>query len=206
MTKTVKPPKQDLAMLLGKIRNCRECASALPHKPRPVLAAGIDAKILIIGQAPGKRVQDSGVAWNDASGDRLREWLGLDSNIFYDESFIALMPMGFCYPGTGDSGDLPPRPECAPLWHEPLLELLSNVRLTLLVGAYAQRHYLSKKSKRTLTETVAAWKEYRPKYVPLPHPSPRNNIWMKKNPWFDDMVLPYLKQRVGRLLKERNAT
>ena len=202
MANSVPPVKRDLAELLREIRQCRECASVLPCPPRPILAAGAGAKIVIIGQAPGRRVHDSGVAWDDPSGRRLREWLGVDSKTFYDESFIALVPMGFCYPGTGNSGDLPPRPECAPLWHEPLLELLPNVQLTLLVGNYSQRNYLSKQRKKTLTETVAAWTEYRPKYLPLPHPSPRNNIWIKKNPWFEKTVLPYLKRRVKRMLKD----
>ena len=190
---------QDLSRLLTEIRQCRECASALPCPPRPVLAAAVEAKVLIIGQAPGRRVQESGIAWDDPSGNRLREWLGIDSETFYNESFIALMPMGFCYPGTGKSGDLPPRPECAPLWHDSLLALMPHIQLTLLIGTYSQRYYLGNNTKKTLTETVAAWEDYQPHYLPLPHPSPRNNIWIKKNPWFEDNILPYLKQRISEL-------
>ncbi|MFT5527517.1 MAG: uracil-DNA glycosylase [Pirellulaceae bacterium] len=198
----MKVPKLEssLLKLLVEIRGCRECEKDLPCGPRPILAAHQDASILIIGQAPGQRVHDSGVAWADPSGDRLRDWLGVDSADFYNESKIALVPMGFCYPGTGKSGDLPPRPECAELWHERLLEKLSGVKLTLVVGAYAQKYRLGKQRKSTLTATVQAWKEYRPACLPLPHPSPRNNIWIKKNPWFAEEVLPYLKQRVKRLL------
>ncbi|MCL4109055.1 UNVERIFIED_CONTAM: hypothetical protein GTU68_032178 [Idotea baltica] len=173
----------------------------LPCGPRPVLAAHQDAAILLIGQAPGRRVHESGIAWDDPSGERLRDWLGLDSTDFYDESKIALVPMGFCYPGTGKSGDLPPRRECAELWHERLLGQLTNVRLTLVIGAYAQKHHLGKRRKPTLTETVKAWKEFTPAILPLPHPSPRNNIWMKKNPWFAKEVLPYMKRRVKRVLR-----
>lgn len=186
--------------LLGEIRSCTECEKELPCGPRPILAAHQEAPILIIGQAPGQRVHDSGVAWDDPSGERLREWLGVDSDDFYDESKIALVPMGFCYPGTGKSGDLPPRRECAELWHEKLLTELTGVKLTLLVGAYAQKYRLGKNRKPTLTATVRAWKEFTPACLPLPHPSPRNNIWMKKNPWFAEEVLPYLKRRVRRAI------
>lgn len=189
-----------LAELLTEIRACTECEKDLPCGPRPIVAAHQDAPILIVGQAPGQRVHDSGVPWDDPSGERLRDWLGIDSNLFYDESKIALVPMGFCYPGTGKSGDLPPRTECAELWHERLFSELKGVKLTLLLGAYAQKHQLGKRRKPTLTATVKAWKQFTPASLPLPHPSPRNNIWMKKNPWFAEEVLPYLKRRVKRVL------
>lgn len=194
-------PVAPLLKLLHEIRSCTECEQDLPCGPRPVLAAHQDASILLIGQAPGRRVHDSGVAWDDPSGERLRDWLGIESVDFYDESKIALVPMGFCYPGTGKSGDLPPRRECAELWHERLLAELTSVKLTLLVGAYAQKYRLGKRRKPTLTATVQAWKEFTPAVLPLPHPSPRNNIWMKKNPWFTKDVLPYLKRRVKRVLR-----
>ena len=189
-----------LAELLIEIRNCRECEAELPCEPRPVLAAGKDARILIIGQAPGKRVHETGIAWDDPSGNRLREWLKIESHQFYDESIVALVPMGFCYPGKGKSGDLPPRTECAALWHERLLAELPNIELTLLVGQYAQKRYLGERCKSNLTQTVQAWEDYWPSLLPLPHPSPRNNIWLSKNPWFEDDVLPSLRSRVSALL------
>jgi uracil-DNA glycosylase len=155
---------------------------------------------LIVGQAPGTRVHETGIPWNDPSGDRLRDWLRLDREQFYDERKLAIVPMGFCYPGRGRSGDLPPRPECAKAWHDELLEHLPRIALTLLVGQYALARYLGERRRENLTETVRAWKEYRPTYLPLPHPSPRNNIWLKKNPWFEDQVVPYLRRRVNRVL------
>ena len=167
--------------------------------PRPVLAAREEAKILIIGQAPGSRVHASGVPWDDPSGQRLRQWLQVDPETFYNPSLFAIIPMGFCYPGTGGTGDLPPRPECAPLWHGPLLQRLPNIELTLLLSRYAQAAYLGSLKKKTLTETVRAFREYEPRFLPLPHPSPRNNRWLKKNPWFETEVLPHLRQRVARL-------
>jgi uracil-DNA glycosylase len=189
-----------LPQLLVDIRECRACEEALPCGPRPIVVAHQDARILVIGQAPGRRVYDSGIPWDDPSGDRLREWMGVDTTVFYDESKVALVPMGFCYPGTGKSGDLPPRSECAELWHDRLLKELFNIKLTLVIGNYAQKYRLGKQRKSTLTETVQAWKDYRPSCLALPHPSPRNNIWLKKNPWFADEVLPYLKSRMKRLL------
>ncbi len=194
---------RSLQQLLVEIRDCRACENDLPCGPRPIVAAHQDARILIIGQAPGLRVHESGIPWNDPSGQRLREWMGTDLSVFYDETKVALMPMGFCYPGTGKSGDLPPRPECAELWHEKLLARLAKVNLTLVIGTYAHRFRLGEARKKTLTATVQAWKEYRPDCLALPHPSPRNNIWLKKNPWFEAEVLPYLKSRVKRILKER---
>ncbi|MEP3478957.1 MAG: uracil-DNA glycosylase family protein [Fuerstiella sp.] len=192
--------KPSLQSLLLDIRACTECAESLPHGTRPVLAASEEARILIIGQAPGRRVHESGTPWDDPSGERLRDWMGITKEDFYDETKVAIVPMGFCYPGTGKSGDLPPRKECAPLWHDRLLAELTNVKLTLVIGAYAQRDRLGTTRKTTLTATVKAWKEYRPDCLALPHPSPRNNIWLKKNAWFPREVLPYLKSRVKRLL------
>lgn len=189
-----------LANLLTDIRACQICRKDLPSGPHPIVAAHQDASIVIIGQAPGSRVHESGVPWDDPSGERLREWLGVESETFYDPSKIALVPMGFCYPGRGRSGDLPPRPECAPTWHSAVLESLPSLKLTILIGDFAQRYYLAETRKSTLTETVKAWKVYRPKAIPLPHPSPRNNIWLSKNLWFSDEILPYLKRRVKQCL------
>ena len=186
--------------LLREIRNCTICSEHLPFEPRPIVTASPTAKILIIGQAPGLKVHNSRVPWEDLSGDRLRDWMGIDKDTFYDESKIALVPMGFCYPGRGKSGDLPPRPECAPLWHSLLLNSMPDVSLTLLFGTYAQSYYLKRKSYKTLTETVRNYKEYLPEYLPLPHPSPRNNIWLKKNLWFENELLHVLKEKVTELI------
>ena len=155
--------------------------------------------MLVAGQAPGRKVHESGIPFDDASGDRLRQWLGVSRETFYDPELIAIMPMGFCYPGTGKSGDLPPRPECAPAWRDQLLGFLPNVEVTLLIGQYAQAYHLGGK-KQSVTETVRRWREYWPAVVPLPHPSPRNNIWLTRNPWFDDELLPVLRQRVADAL------
>lgn len=189
--------------LLQRIRACTECAAHLPHGPRPIVAASPDSRIVIIGQAPGRKVHATGVPWDDPSGDRLRQWMNVDDETFYDERRVALVPMGFCYPGKGQSGDLPPRPECAPLWHEPLLNAMSGIRLTLVVGAYAQARYLGDRASRTLTETVRDFEAFLDdRLIPLPHPSPRNNLWMRRNPWFERDVLPALRQRVGETLNE----
>ena len=193
-------PVSDLNELLGQIRACRVCAAQLPHEPRPVLRAAAGARLLIVGQAPGRRVHETGIPWNDPSGDRLRDWLQLDKASFYDEGRIAIVPTGFCYPGTGRSGDLPPRPECAPLWHPSLREALPEVRLTLLIGAYAQAYYLGTRRGPTLTATVAAWADYAPDLLPLPHPSPRNRLWLTRNPWFEAELLPVLRERVAAVL------
>ncbi len=193
--------QQTFPELLADIRACTVCSSALPEGPRPVVQAAPGARLLIIGQAPGRRVHASGIPWDDPSGDRLRSWLGIDSETFYDPERVALVPMGFCYPGTGKSGDLPPRKECAELWHAPILNGLTEVRLTLLLSLYAQRYYLGGAAKKTLTETVRAWRDYAPARIPLPHPSPRNNIWLKKNPWFADELLPELQARVRQAFK-----
>ncbi len=187
---------QSLTSILRDVRACTICAEHLPLGPRPILAAHASARVVIIGQAPGARVHASGVPWDDPSGVRLREWLGVESVAFYDPRVFALMPMGFCYPGTGRSGDLPPRPECAPTWHEPLLAKMPRVQLVILLSQYAQKAYLGPRMQSSLTETVRAWREYGPHYFPLPHPSPRNNIWLSKNPWFERTVIPALQERV----------
>jgi uracil-DNA glycosylase len=184
-----------LEALLAEIRACRLCAASLPLGPRPVLRAHAEARILIIGHAPGKRVHLTGIGWNDPSGDRLRTWLGVDRDTFYDERRFAVMAMGFCYPGTGASGDLPPRPECAPRWHAPVLAELPRLELILLIGHYAQRYYLGR-GNTSLTERVRAWQEAPAPFLPLPHPSGRNNGWLKANPWFETELIPALRQRV----------
>ena len=186
--------------LLRDVRACTLCAASLPEGPRPVLQVHGLARILIAGQAPGSKVHKTGVPFDDASGDRLRHWLGVDKDAFYDEQRIALLPMGFCYPGTGKSGDLPPRPECAATWRKKILAQLPNVELTIVIGQYAQVWHLRDTAKSNLTETVAAWREYWPAVLPLPHPSPRNNIWLKRNDWFEGDVLPSLRTRVAKLL------
>ena len=186
--------KETLEQILQNARACTLCKENLPLGPRPVVRAETGSPVLIIGQAPGTKVHASGIPWDDVSGNNLREWLGIDKEVFYDTSKIAIVPMGFCYPGKGKSGDLPPRPECAPKWHEPILSHLTDRKMTLLIGQYAQLHYLGKKHK-TLTERVKHWADAPGDYFPLPHPSPRNRIWMKKNPWFETEVLPKLKNR-----------
>jgi uracil-DNA glycosylase family 4 len=188
-----------MAALLREVRACRVCAAQLPLGPKPVLRASTTARLLIIGQAPGTKVHATGIPWNDPSGDRLRTWMGVDRDTFYDESRIAITPMGFCYPGKGRSGDLPPRPECAPLWHARLQALMPKLELVLLVGQYAQRHYLNE-PKRALAEIVRDFRRYGPRYLPLPHPSPRNQLWLRRNPWFEREVLPVLRRRVARVL------
>ncbi|MEX0692802.1 MAG: uracil-DNA glycosylase family protein [Rhodospirillales bacterium] len=191
-----------LDALLKRVRACTLCQAHLPLGPRPVVQLSATAKLLIIGQAPGTKVHESGIPWHDPSGDRLRDWLGLAPEVFYDTAQIALMPTGFCYPGRAPKGgDLPPRPECAPTWHGPLLEHLKSVRLTLLVGMHAQVYYLGKRRKRTMTDTVAAWRDYGPALIPTPHPSWRTAIWAKRNPWFEADLVPVLRSRVQGLLK-----
>lgn len=183
--------------LLKEIRACIECKKYLPNKPRPVLQASIHSKIVIIGQAPGQKVQDSGIPWDDQSGDELRRWLEVSKEQFYNSKLFALIPMGFCYPGKGNSGDLPPRPECAPLWHHKLLTGMEKVQLTILIGQYSQKYYLKENFKPTLTENVKNYKEYLPHYLPLVHPSPRNKIWQKKNPWFEKEIIPALRRIIN---------
>ena len=186
--------------LIKEANNCTICKDYLPHGCRPVFTVHPKAKVLIIGQAPGRKVHETGIPWDDASGKRLRNWLGVDDATFYNPEIFSLLPMGFCYPGTGKSGDLPPRPECAPQWHQPLLNLMPEIKLTLLFGQYAQKRYLGKSKKKTLTETVRNWQEYAPEYLPLPHPSPRNQIWERKNSWFKDEVLPFLKNKIKEVV------
>ena len=183
--------------LQQEIAGCTVCADRLSLGPRPIVRFSETARLVIIGQAPGARVHASGVPWDDPSGDRLREWTGLTKSTFYDPAKVALVPMGFCYPGTGTSGDLPPRPECAPLWHDRVLELLPPDRLTLLVGGYAQKRYLPTAGRLTLTDTVRAFKSHGPAQFPLPHPSWRSGGWMSRNPWFEAEVLPELRTAVA---------
>ena len=187
--------------LIQEILKCKVCMPYLELGPKPILAVHPKSKIVIIGQAPGTVVHKSGVPWEDKSGDNLRKWLQVDKDTFYDPQKIALIPMGFCYPGKGKSGDLPPRPECAPLWHRVLLDQMMEVQLILLIGKYAQDYYLKDKTKKTLTETVRNFKEYMPDYLVLPHPSPRNNIWQAKNPWFGEMVIPDLRSRIAGIIQ-----
>ncbi len=195
------PGMQDLNSLLTEIRACRLCEKHLPLGPRPVIRAAATAKLMIVGQAPGTKVHESGVPWDDASGERLRDWLQMPKDIFYDEARVAIVPMGFCYPGRDkNGGDKPPRPECAPEWHAKLLNFIPELQLTLLVGGYAQKYYLGPDGKRTMTETVRAWRAYLPRFLPTPHPSWRNTGWVRKNPWFESEVLPELRQRVRRLV------
>ena len=186
--------------LLFDIKRCSICKDHLPLGPRPVVSADIDSKIIIIGQAPGTKVHTSGIPWDDASGKQLRNWLNVTNEQFYNTKNFAIIPMGFCYPGKGKTGDLPPRPECAPQWHKPLFDNLKQVELIILIGMYAQKYYLKGMAKNTLTETVKNYKDYLPNYLPLPHPSPRNRFWLTKNPWFELAVLPELRTRVQQLL------
>jgi uracil-DNA glycosylase len=186
--------------LLEEIRNCKVCGKYLEFGVNPIISASRKSRIIIIGQAPGRIVHNTGIPWNDKSGDNLRNWLGIDKTQFYNPDLIALMPMGFCYPGKGISGDSPPRAECAPLWHEKLLSKMPEAKLILLIGQYAQDYYLGNKAKSTLTESVKNFQTYLPEYFLLPHPSPRNNIWQAKNKWFQIKVLPALKKRIGSII------
>ena len=183
--------------LIDEVRACTVCAASLAASPRPIVQFSPTSRIVIIGQAPGSRVHESGVPWQDDSGDRLREWAGLGPAEFYDPAMVALVPMGFCYPGKGKSGDLPPRPECAPLWHDRVLATLTDRRLSLLVGSYAQAHYLKTKN---LTDAVRDFRAHDAGFFPLPHPSWRSGIWMKRNPWFESDVVPALRAAVRKAL------
>ena len=188
-----------LATLLTEVRACTRCAAHLPLGPRPVLQLHASARLLVAGQAPGRKVHETGLPFNDASGDRLRDWLGVSRETFYDARQVAIVPMGFCFPGTGKSGDLPPRPECAPAWRAPLLSHLRHLRLTLVIGRYALAYHLPD-GGASLTEAVAGWRKHWPQVVPLPHPSGRNNLWLKRNPWFEQELLPLLRTRVAQVL------
>jgi len=184
-------------------RACTLCADHLPLGPRPVFRLSGTARLLIVGQAPGTKVHETGIPWNDPSGQRLREWLAVDRDTFYDASRIAILPIGFCYPGRYDrGGDLPPRRECAPLWHHRLMAHMPDLALVLLVGQYAQEHYLGRRRRGSLTETVAAWRDYLPDYLPLPHPSWRNTAWLRRNPWFEHDLLPGLRARVAETISQ----
>jgi uracil-DNA glycosylase len=190
-----------LDALLGDLRACEICAEHLPRGPRPVVRISETARILIIGQAPSTRVHETGLSWNDRSGDRLRDWLAIDRDTFYDVGKVAIMPMGFCYPGVDkNGGDKPPRKECAPEWHPALWPFLGAADIVLLVGGYAQKYYLDGARRMTVTDTVAAWRDFGPRFVPLPHPSWRNTAWLRRNPWFEEDLLPPLRRRVRALL------
>ena len=192
---------RSMDILLEKIRSCVICKERLPHGMRPVVQLAESSKVIIVGQAPGRRVHETGIPWNDASGRTLRQWLGVDEDIFYNPAYFSIMAMGFCYPGKGISGDLAPRPECAPLWHAEVLQHFKAKPLILLIGQYAQRYYLKGNCKSNLTETVKHYKEYLPQYFPLPHPSPRNQNWVKINPWFMEEVIPDLRGHVKELFE-----
>jgi uracil-DNA glycosylase len=188
--------------LLTAIRSCAICKEHLPLGPNPIVTAHPDARVIIIGQAPGTKVHKTSIPWDDPSGKQLRKWLNCDTETFYDPTKVSLVPMGFCYPGKGKTGDLPPRPECAPEWHEQLLSKMPNIQLIILIGMYSQKYYLKGTAKKTLTETVRNYEEYAPKIIPLPHPSPRNRFWLTKNPWFDVEVVPMLKSAFAKAVSD----
>jgi len=191
------------ASLFNEVRRCTICAEHLPLGPRPIFQLHPQAHILIVGQAPGRKAHESGVPFSDASGDRLRQWLGLTPEVFYDAKQVALIPMGFCFPGTGKGGDLPPRPECAPAWREKLLRQLKQLQLTLVIGQYALDYHLPD-AGTSVTSAVQSWREHWPHTVPLPHPSPRNNMWLRRNPWFEKELLPQLRARVAEVLEGKS--
>lgn len=193
----------ELDSLVSEVKACTICAEHLPLGPRPVIICRSTARILIVGQAPGTAVHRTGIPWNDPSGERLREWMGVSRDVFYEHPMISIMPMGFCYPGKGKSGDLPPRKECAAQWHRPLLALMPQIDLTLMIGQYSQKHYLPSEGRTNLTDTVKRWNEFLPKYFPLPHPSPRNNLWLRRNPWFEAEAIPFLQHRVRQMLRQK---
>ncbi|SFU17525.1 Uracil-DNA glycosylase [Algoriphagus locisalis] len=186
--------------LVVEAQSCTLCEKFLPLGPRPVFSIHPKSKILVIGQAPGTKVHATGIPWNDPSGEELRRWMGVKPELFYNPEIFGIMPMGFCYPGRGSGGDMPPRPECALTWHERMRAEMPDVQLTLLIGQYAQKYYLGARKKATLTETVSAFEEYLPEYLPLVHPSPRNRMWQRRNPWFEACVVPGLREWVHKLL------
>jgi uracil-DNA glycosylase len=196
---------KSFAPLLAEVRGCTICTGHLPLGPRPILQLHPHARILVAGQAPGRKVYESGAPFRDASGHRLREWMGITPEIFYDPTRIAILPMGFCFPGTGKAGDLPPRPECAPAWREKLLQQLGNLRLTLVIGQYAQAYHFAAPGA-SVTRMVQSWREHWPSAVPLPHPSPRNNLWVRRNPWFEKELLPRVRARVAEILDGEGST
>jgi uracil-DNA glycosylase len=185
--------------MLGEVRRCTLCAAHLPLGPRPVFQLHPQARILIAAQAPGRKAHESCVPFSDTSGDRLRNWLGVSPEVFYNPSQVAILPMGFCFPGTAKAGDLPPRPECAPAWHEPLLRHLKNLQLTLIIGQYAQAYHLPG-AGASVTRAVQSWRRHWPAIVPMPHPSPRNGLWLRRNPWFEAELIPLLRVRVAEVL------
>lgn len=194
--------EKNIATLVAKIESCRHCEN-LPLGPRPVLRVSATARLVVAGQAPGTRVHQTGVPFDDPSGVRLRDWMGIGEATFYDRNRVNIIPMGFCYPGRNPSGgDLPPRPECSALWHDELFAMIAPPKLILVIGRYAQAWHLGDRRARTLTETVRNWKSFLPQYLPLPHPSPRNNMWLRRNPWFEDEVIPELRRRVAKILAD----
>jgi uracil-DNA glycosylase len=197
----VTTPSPAFTVLVAQVRACTLCAAALPHGVRPVIQIHPDARVLIASQAPGRKVHETGIPFNDASGERLRAWMGIGKDIFYDDTKVAILPMGFCFPGTGKSGDLPPRPECAPAWRSQLLNQLQQLEITLLIGQYAQAYHFGK-NFISLTETVKNWENYWPHIIPLPHPSPRNMLWLRRNPWFEAEIIPALQTRISDVLKK----
>ena len=200
---TLESTMSNLDRLHAEIKACRICLDQLPLGPRPVLQLGKGARILVAAQAPGTRVHETGLPFNDPSGDRLREWMGIDRATFYDPEQLNIVPMGFCYPGRGKSGDLPPRPECAQAWRDQIMEAIGPMALTLVIGQYAQAWHLGEDQHKTLTERVRAWKDAPEGIIPLPHPSPRNNIWLRRNPWFEEEVVPEIQSRVRRILASK---
>lgn len=194
--------EKNIATLVTRIESCRYCEN-LPLGPRPVLRVSAAARLVVAGQAPGTRVHQTGVPFADPSGERLRDWMGIDEATFYDRKRINIIPMGFCYPGRNRrGGDLPPRPECSALWHHELFGIIAAPKLVLVIGQYAQAWHLGDRRGSTLTETVGNWKSYLPLYLPMPHPSPRNNNWLRRNPWFEDEVVPELRRRVSEILAD----
>ncbi len=192
---------KDLKELINNIRCCNHCEADLPHGVNPIFSFSAKSKVVLVSQAPGIHAHTKGIPYQDQSGVRLRKWLGVSDEIFYTPDNFAILPMGFCYPGKGKSGDLPPKKECAELWHEAIWQQLHEVQLIVLIGQYAQKAYLEKRRKKSLTKTVLSYKEYLPQYFPIVHPSPRNQIWLKKNSWFEEEVIPVLQHKIKLALE-----